>query len=106
MVQFPKHQKVLKITLKSTGTLLAFAILLPLLAILLPNIFLAALTAQTAPGTQDPRTQIPGWTLKFVEECDGAGLNYSKWSPHPPGKLILGGVQTWVPNAVEISGGQ
>jgi beta-glucanase (GH16 family) len=59
-----------------------------------------------AAGTQGPGTQIPGWNLKFAEECDGAALNFAKWSPHPPGKLILGGVQTWVPNATEIAGGQ
>ncbi len=89
-------------------------------AILLPNAFRNILIAQTtrrnvptkttqsaaAPGTQNIDAQIPGWTLKFSEECDGPALNYSKWSPHPPGKLVLGGVQTWVPTAIGISGGQ
>ena len=109
MGQLPKHLKVLKVTLKATRMLCVSAILTPL-----P---LAAQTsrrpAQTkptqsaaAPGTQDPGTQIPGWNLKFAEECDGTALNYAKWSPHPPGKLILGGVQTWVPNAIEISGSE
>jgi len=96
------------------------AIVFPLLAIVFPNSLLYRAVAQTPRashqtkstqpvaqlGTQDPGTQIPGWTLKFAEECDGTALNYSKWSPHPPGKLILSGTQTWIPNAVEISGGQ
>jgi beta-glucanase (GH16 family) len=120
MAQLSKHLKVLKLTLKTARMRCIGAILIPILAIFVPNGFLPTLAAQTArraiqtktiqpvpaPGTQDPGTQIPGWTLKFAEECDGTALNYAKWSPHPPGKLILGGVQTWVPNAVEISGGQ
>ena len=120
MWQLLKHLKDSKVTPTTTGVLCLGAILLPILAIILPNTFLTSLAAQTprrtvpskgtqsaaAPGTQDPGTQIPGWSLKFAEECDGTALNFSKWSPHPPGKLILGGVQTWVPNAVEVSGGE
>jgi beta-glucanase (GH16 family) len=120
MGQNLKHLDVLKVSEKTRGVLFCGAILLPILAIILPNSAPGTLAAQTprravqskatqsaaAPGTQDPGTQIPGWTLKFAEECDGTALNFAKWSPHPPGKLILGGVQTWVPNAVEISGGE
>ncbi len=120
MVQLSKHPGVFKVTLKTAGMLCLGAILSPILAMLLPNSSVTTLAAQiprrtaqpkatqpaTAPGTQDTGTQIPGWTLKFAEECDGTGLNFAKWSPHPPGKLIPGGVQTWVPNAVEISGGE
>jgi beta-glucanase (GH16 family) len=57
-------------------------------------------------GTQDPGTNIPGWVLKFSDEFDGRALDYSKWSPHPPGKLVLGGIQTWIPEAIELSGGE
>lgn len=55
---------------------------------------LGGLSAQTVPS------------LKFAEEFDGNALNYSKWSPHEPGKLTLDGAQTFVPEAVEVSGGQ
>lgn len=59
-----------------------------------------------AAQSQAAGTQVPGWTLKFAEEFDGTALNYTKWSPHAPGKLILSGVQTWVPDAIQISGGE
>ena len=59
-----------------------------------------------APGTHDPGVQIPGWVLKFAEEFDGTSLNYGKWSPHPPGKVDLGGEQSWTAAAIEVSGGQ
>jgi len=108
-----KHLRALKVTPNTTR---AFC----LCAILLPNILSGTLAAQTprrdvptkstpgvsASGTQDPGPQIPGWTLKFAEEFDGTALNFSKWSPHAPGKLVLGGIQTWTPEAIEISGGE
>lgn len=109
MAPFLKHLKVLKVTLSAAWMLCLTAILTPLP--LSPQSSRRA--AQTkpaqpapAPGTQDPGTQIPGWTVRFAEECDGTALNFAKWSPHPPGKLILDGEQTWVPNAIEISGGE
>ena len=80
-----------------------------MLAILIPN----PIAAQKAPGnpsgrpgTQNTGTQLPGWTLLFDDEFDGVTLNYSKWSPHAPGKLSLSGLQTWTPEAIAISGGQ
>ena len=113
MRQFRKHLRLLKVTLKTTRVLSVIAILIPLpLAAQSPRRAVPAKTTQPVqpgtpePGTKDPGTQIPGWNLKFAEECDGTALNFAKWSPHPPGKLILGGVQTWVPNAVEIAVGQ
>ena len=79
----------------------------------------AAIRAQNAPknarnarsstkstGVPDPGTQIPGWVLKFQEEFDGSVLNFGKWIPHAPGKLLLPGVQDWVPEAIQVSGGQ
>jgi beta-glucanase (GH16 family) len=124
---FAKHLRVSKVPLNDSKLFCLIVILLPLPAILLPNILSGTLAAQSpgrgvqtrtprpssasgtpavAPGTVDTGTQIPGWTLKFAEEFDGIALNYSKWSPHAPGKLILSGIQSWVPDAVEISGGQ
>ena len=47
-----------------------------------------------------------GWSLKFAEEFDKTSLNYSNWAPHSPGNLKSSGVQTWIPEAIEISGGQ
>lgn len=42
----------------------------------------------------------------FSEEFDAAQLNFLKWSPHPPGKWLIGGIQTWIPTAITLSGGQ
>lgn len=61
---------------------------------------------QAAPPADPNPTQLPGWALKFDEEFDGQALNYSKWSPHAPGNIIPAGIQTWIPEAVTISGGQ
>ncbi len=44
--------------------------------------------------------------MKFTEEFDGASLDFSKWSPHPPARLLLPGVQEWLPEAIQVSGGQ
>jgi beta-glucanase (GH16 family) len=79
------------------------------------------LHAQTAPGgkrapakkgknTQPPKSSAdvapPGWLLTFSEEFEGSSLNFSKWAPHEPGNVLLNGVQTMVPEAIELSGGQ
>lgn len=125
MVQFVKRGYFLKVTFGVFQHPLPRAILIPIVAILIPASLAAPLAAQPGPrrastkptrsvsnpaaqdhGTQDPGTQIPGWTLKFSEEFDGQALNYSKWSPHAPGKLIVGGIQTWVPGAIKVSDGQ
>jgi beta-glucanase (GH16 family) len=47
-----------------------------------------------------------GGLMKFSEEFDGDTLNFSKWVPHAPAGLELGGVQNWVPGAVGVVGGQ
>jgi beta-glucanase (GH16 family) len=89
-----------------------------ILAIAVPIALLCHANAQTAPkgaksvatvadpGTHDPGAQLSGWVLKFAEEFDGTALNFSKWSPHPPGRLIMNGLQTWMPDAIQASGGQ
>jgi beta-glucanase (GH16 family) len=102
----------------------AGALFIVMLAILIPITALQSIPAQTPAnglkiqprpvstagtrdrGTQDPGTRIPGWVLKFADEFNGAALDYSKWSPHPPGKLLVGGSQTWVPDAISLSGGE
>lgn len=48
----------------------------------------------------------PGWTLKFDEEFNSSSINYDKWSPHAPGKVVFEGQQTWLPRAIAISGGE
>jgi beta-glucanase (GH16 family) len=48
----------------------------------------------------------PGWTLKFDEEFNSSSINYDKWSPHAPGKIVFEGQQTWIPRAIAISGGE
>ncbi len=68
-------------------------------------------TTNTNPtaGTRDAGPQIPGWNLKFQEEFEGNGLNYSKWSPHPPATAGWGSLvdaPDWTPEAVSVSGGQ
>jgi beta-glucanase (GH16 family) len=63
-------------------------------------------TKRATSQTQDPGTHVSGRVPTFADEFDGATLNYSKWSPHPPGKLVLSGRQEWLPEAVDISGGQ
>ena len=50
--------------------------------------------------------QPAGWVLRFSEEFDGAALTYPKWAPHAPGNLKSDGIQTWIPEAIEVSGGQ
>jgi beta-glucanase (GH16 family) len=57
-------------------------------------------------GTSIPGGSIQGWTLKFDEEFNDSAINYSRWSPHPPAKLLLTGLQSWTPQSIEISGGQ
>jgi beta-glucanase (GH16 family) len=66
---------------------------------------LAALAALAA-RPDDAGATIPGRQLKFQEEFDGSSLNYAKWVNHVPGKLVPGGAQEWLPEAVEVSGGQ
>ncbi len=44
--------------------------------------------------------------MKFDEEFNDSALDFSRWSPHPPAKLLLTGPQTWTPQSIEISGGQ
>src|SRR4051812_27944045 len=53
----------------------------------------------TAHGQSSP------WVLKFTEDFDRP-LDYTRWSPHAPADLITPGVQTWIPDAIQISGGQ
>lgn len=83
-----------------------------LAVVLSPVAILRPIVAQTAAkgaraGTSGPASiENSGWALKFAEEFDGAALNYTKWSPHAPGTLGLGGVQTWIPEAIEVSGGE
>ncbi|HEY4084300.1 MAG TPA: glycoside hydrolase family 16 protein, partial [Bryobacteraceae bacterium] len=48
----------------------------------------------------------PGWNLKFDEEFNSPSINYDKWSPHAPGKVVFEGQQTWIPGAIAISGGE
>lgn len=55
---------------------------------------------------QLPVTPRAGRELKFQEEFDGSTLNFSKWTTHPPAKLLITGEQEWVPEAIQVSGGQ
>jgi beta-glucanase (GH16 family) len=57
-------------------------------------------------SADDTSTSIPGWALKFDEEFNDSAINYSRWSPHPPAKLLLTGLQNWTPQSIGISGGQ
>jgi beta-glucanase (GH16 family) len=65
-------------------------------------------TAETkeAPGTRDTGPQITGWVLKFADEFEEPALDFSKWSPHSPGRVALAGVNDWMAEAVQVSGGQ
>jgi beta-glucanase (GH16 family) len=58
--------------------------------------------AQPAP----PSASVEGWALKFTEEFDGTSLNFLTWAPHAPGKIQMGGIQTWIPEAITVSDGQ
>jgi beta-glucanase (GH16 family) len=48
----------------------------------------------------------PGWELKFADEFNSSSIDYRKWSPHAPGKIVFGGQQTWSPAAITFSGGE
>ncbi len=50
--------------------------------------------------------QSSNWTLRFADDFEGNALDYAKWSPHPPAKLITAGLQTWIAEAISVSGGQ
>jgi beta-glucanase (GH16 family) len=85
--------------------------ILSLLAVLVPSIFgqtrkksTPKSPAEAATGPAD--TVPPGWTLKFDEEFSSSAVDYAKWSPHAPGKVVLEGQQSWIPGAIAISGGQ
>ena len=105
MVYFFKPARLPKVAHHSVRILL-FAILIPIELLNLGDAQVRNAKPAAVSGTQDPGNQLPGWVLKFSEEFEDNVLNYTKWSPHPPAKLILDGLQTWTPEAIEISGGQ
>jgi beta-glucanase (GH16 family) len=56
--------------------------------------------------TRPADTLPPGWTLKFDEEFNSSSIDYRKWSPHAPGRIVFEGQQTWIPSAITFSGGE
>ena len=72
--------------------------------IVIPRPFAAQTRKKESPKPAD--TIPPGWTLKFDEEFNAPSINYDKWSPHAPGKVVFEGQQSWIPGAIVISGGQ
>ncbi len=84
---------------------------LSVLVVLVPSISGQTRKKSTRKSTSEAITRPadtfpPGWTLKFDEEFNSSMMDYSKWSPHAPGKVVLEGQQTWIPGAIAISGGQ
>src|SRR3569833_740019 len=72
--------------------------------IVIPRQFAAQTRKKESPKPAD--TIPPGWTLKFDEDFNAPSINYDKWSPHAPGKVVFEGQQSWIPGAIVISGGQ
>jgi beta-glucanase (GH16 family) len=87
MLQYYKRAKGQKVARASLSTFM--------LAILIPMSIVSRIEGQTQ-----------GWVTKFDEEFDGGALNYAKWSPHAPAGLALDGIQSWVAEAITISGGE
>ncbi|HVW10856.1 MAG TPA: glycoside hydrolase family 16 protein [Bryobacteraceae bacterium] len=95
------------------GLLEKVAVLLALsaAAVLVPSIAAqmrkkSAPKAAAEPSVRPEDTFPPGWAIKFDEEFNSSSIDYRKWSPHAPGKVDLEGQQTWIPAAIQISGGQ
>jgi beta-glucanase (GH16 family) len=51
--------------------------------------------------------QDAGWVLTYADEFSGAELDLSRWTPHDPwGRVRDRQLQAYVPEGVEVSGGQ
>jgi beta-glucanase (GH16 family) len=74
------------------------------LAIVMARPFFAQTRKKESPKPVDA---IPaGWTLKFEEQFNSPSIDYAKWSPHAPGKVVFEGQQTWIPGAITFSEGE